>query len=76
MGCALVWLEPRPGEKLGVSLGMLVAKIEEVGGGQRFRYKLTRVERLGGKAEHKVKFVSSLRAVHAFKREIEQVYGP
>lgn len=73
MGCALVWLEPRPGEKLGVSLGMLVAKIEEVGGGQR--YKLTRVERVGGKAEHKVKFVSSLRAVHVFKREIEQVYG-
>ncbi len=73
MGCALVWLEPRPGERLGVSLGMLVAKIEEVGGGQR--YKLTRVERVGWKAEHKVTFVSSLRAVHVFKREVEQVYG-
>lgn len=72
MGCALVWLEPRPGEKLGVSLGMLVAKIEEVGDG---RYKLTRVERVGGKAEHKVKFVSSLRAVHQFRKSIEEVFG-
>lgn len=71
-GCRVVWREPKEGEKLGVSLGMLVAKIERLADG---RFKLTRVSRVGGKAEHKVSFVSSLRAVSRFKREIEQVYG-
>lgn len=72
MGCALVWLEPREGEKLGVSLGMLVAKIERLKGG---RFRLTRVSRVGGKPEHKIEIVHSLRAVHAFKQEIAERFG-
>lgn len=72
-GCRVVWREPKEGEKLGVSLGMLVAKIERLDDG---RYRLTRVWRENGRAEHRAKFVSSLRAVHAFKLEIEKAYGP
>lgn len=67
-GCRVEWRRMREGELLGVSFGLLVAKVEKVGEG---RYRLTRVERVSGERKVKISFASSLRAVHAFKRGVE-----
>jgi hypothetical protein len=72
-GCGVVWLEPRDGEKLGVCLGRLVARIERLDDG---RYRLTKVLRVAGRQSEMVRFVSGLRAVHRFKREIEEGARP